>query len=332
MTYFAELGFNLHLLEKSRDSITLIWRRLDPGQKKFELSMKAPDEAEWKVLSCTLTNTVAKKNNCLPSIPYTFKVRAQALDGNWTSYSDEWQELVLDPELELQMTAPTLRLKDSMSVTIEWQEVQGAEGYRLRFRADDEDWQNIDSIIKGTSVRKKGLSSDKRYYFSVIPEILGGTSKTYISSPGSLPLQIALLSPHISRLLPTCLLSPTGKVITADALAGKVIFIYFSAHWCGPCRNYTPQLAEFYKSAKSNNFEVIFCSADHSESEFSSYYMSHPWKAIPYNNSEREALQSLFKVSGIPRLVVLGPSGKIACDNAVSMSLTSSTIDLWSKI
>ena len=240
---------------------------------------------------------------------------------------------MLDPELELQMTPPTLRLKDSASLTIEWQEVQEAEGYRLRFRADDEGWQNIDSLIKGTSVRKKGLRPAKRYYFSVLPEISTTVTKRYISSLGSLPLQVDILSPHISRLLPSSLMSPTGKVDTADALVGKVVCIYFSAHWCGPCRNYTPQLADFYKSTKSNNnFEVVFCSADHSESEFSSYFMSHPWKAIPYNNAEREALQTLFKVNGIPRLVVLAPSGKIACDNAVSMSLTSSTIDSWSKL
>jgi nucleoredoxin len=29
--------------------------------------------------------------------------------------------------------------------------------------------------------------------------------------------------------------------------AGKNIGLYFSAHWCGPCRQFTPQLVKMYE-------------------------------------------------------------------------------------
>jgi thiol-disulfide isomerase/thioredoxin len=36
-----------------------------------------------------------------------------------------------------------------------------------------------------------------------------------------------------------------GKSVSAsEALAGKTVVLYFSAHWCPPCRAFTPQLAK----------------------------------------------------------------------------------------
>lgn len=49
-------------------------------------------------------------------------------------------------------------------------------------------------------------------------------------------------------LLGQQLLKKTGEVVNADeALKDKkIICYYFSAHWCPPCRNFTPILADFY--------------------------------------------------------------------------------------
>ena len=40
--------------------------------------------------------------------------------------------------------------------------------------------------------------------------------------------------------------------LTTDALRGKkVIGVYFSADWCGPCRKFTPELVSFYNKINS---------------------------------------------------------------------------------
>ena len=49
------------------------------------------------------------------------------------------------------------------------------------------------------------------------------------------------------------LLGKDEKVVGADEVLAdkKIIAFYFSAHWCPPCRLFTPVLAEFY-SVHSN--------------------------------------------------------------------------------
>ena len=68
--------------------------------------------------------------------------------------------------------------------------------------------------------------------------------------------------------------------------AGKIVGIYFSAHWCPPCRGFTPQLAQFYKKyAESKNFEIIFASSDSSVEKFKEYYDEMPWLALEFKHN-----------------------------------------------
>ena len=89
----------------------------------------------------------------------------------------------------------------------------------------------------------------------------------------------------------------------------KIIGVYFSASWCGPCRAFTPILADFYKrmNAKGKKFEIIFVSKDRSAEEFGGYYSKMPWLAVPLNMIQQvnEKLGSRFQVKGIPHLVIL---------------------------
>jgi len=98
----------------------------------------------------------------------------------------------------------------------------------------------------------------------------------------------------------------------------QLIGIYFSAHWCPPCRKFTPVLAEFYNQVNSNGkkFEVVFCSCDNTQSEFEEYTSMMPWKALPFKDSKIDTLAEKFKVTGIPRLIIVRPDGTIANNNA----------------
>lgn len=97
-----------------------------------------------------------------------------------------------------------------------------------------------------------------------------------------------------------------------EKAAGKPIGLYFSAHWCPPCRGFTPKLAEFYNAGLKEKMEIIFCSSDRDEAAFKGYFEEMPWLALPYEKrQEKELLSDTFGVQGIPTFVVLNPDGTV---------------------
>jgi len=98
-----------------------------------------------------------------------------------------------------------------------------------------------------------------------------------------------------------------------SSIEGKHVVFYFSAHWCGPCRKFTPVLVEMYKKlqAAGRPFEVIFVSGDNSDEEFDGYFGEMPWRAIPYGDPRIEFLNRHFEVDGIPTAVLVGPTGNV---------------------
>lgn len=118
----------------------------------------------------------------------------------------------------------------------------------------------------------------------------------------------------LEALFGDVLLTQQGEKPTQEVLGGKsAIGIYFSAHWCPPCRGFTPKLAQMYTDAfKAKNMEIVFASSDRDEDSFKSYFGEMPWCALPYANRQlKETLSKKFKVNGIPMFVILGPDGEL---------------------
>lgn len=103
-----------------------------------------------------------------------------------------------------------------------------------------------------------------------------------------------------------------GSKVPVSELVGKNILLYFSAHWCPPCRTFTPKLIEAYNKikAKDNAFETIFISSDRDQSSFDGYFAEMPWLAIPFGDERQKLLSKKFKIQSIPSAVAIGPSGK----------------------
>ena len=95
----------------------------------------------------------------------------------------------------------------------------------------------------------------------------------------------------------------------------KLIALYFSAHWCGPCRKFTPQLVEYYNQVAPQHpeFEIIFVSCDRSRFNWETYMREArmPWPAIDYDQLTGSAGLKQLGGDGIPSLVLLDATGHL---------------------
>ena len=134
----------------------------------------------------------------------------------------------------------------------------------------------------------------------------------------------------------------TAKFAPKDA---PFLGVYFSAHWCPPCRGFTPKLINFYEVAnkEKKQIEIVFVSADRSEADFNQYFGTMPWLAVPFGHDAIDNLNDAFEVEGIPYFLVFNSEGKVIDDkarttvenrypkNGYSDQTVKTIIDIWSS-
>merc|ERR1712167_328562 len=121
----------------------------------------------------------------------------------------------------------------------------------------------------------------------------------------------ALSKKYKVRGIPTLviLVDKAGEEVALSERPGPLL-LYFSAHWCPPCRGFTPKLVEFFSELEKKypDATIAFVSSDKDSKAWASYYqsMGEHWLALPYDaRDQKEKLSKAFGVSGIPSLVLL---------------------------
>jgi nucleoredoxin len=104
-----------------------------------------------------------------------------------------------------------------------------------------------------------------------------------------------------------------------DAAMGEVRYfaLYYSASWCGPCREFTPQLVRAYHDLKARHpeFEIVFVSADNSAGDMAGYMKEDrmPWLAVKYDLRDNKIVS--YSGPGIPCLVLVDAQGRVLSDS-----------------
>lgn len=114
------------------------------------------------------------------------------------------------------------------------------------------------------------------------------------------------------RLFGAELTNARGEKIAVAQLQGKTVGLYFSAHWCPPCRRFTPQLVECRQQLAGKPFEIVFVSHDREEAAMRDYMTGAkmPWLAVPFAGGRRRQLAEQFGVRSIPTLIILDAKGQ----------------------
>jgi len=106
-----------------------------------------------------------------------------------------------------------------------------------------------------------------------------------------------------------------GHFDDAELEKKKLIALYFSAHWCAPCRKFTPELVDYYNRVATQHpeFEIVFVSFDKSQFAMETYTLeaNMPWPAIDFQKLKGKDALRKYAGDGIPCLVLVDATGKV---------------------
>lgn len=126
-------------------------------------------------------------------------------------------------------------------------------------------------------------------------------------------------SEGIKELFDKTLRNSEEDKVSVDTLGGKTIGIYFSAHWCPPCKAFTPKLVDFHNvmTDQGKPFEIVFVSWDKDSDSMYNYMneMDMPWLALDFDSAQKKALKQMYEVKGIPMLVIINADGELITKN-----------------
>lgn len=102
-----------------------------------------------------------------------------------------------------------------------------------------------------------------------------------------------------------------GKEMTLRDFRGKYVYIDMWATWCGPCQKELPFLKKLEEKYKGRNIVFVGLSIDQDKAKWTDRVKSDALSGTQLYIGKGTKFQSDYRISGIPRFILLDPNGRI---------------------
>lgn len=109
-----------------------------------------------------------------------------------------------------------------------------------------------------------------------------------------------------------------GGTTSLDDLKGKYVYIDLWATWCQPCKNEIPFLKQVEEKYHEKNIEFVSISVDRQKDyeTWKQMIVDKELTGVQLYAKEDKSFMDAYRVSGIPRFILLDPQGNIVDANA----------------
>ena len=216
----------------------------------------------------------------------------------------------------------------------------------------------LDSVYKATEMMKKAVDDEIKHFIDscnnsmAITYIIGEevareypiedvdhfynnlTPEVKASYPGQLlakkietlrSINVGGIAPEIEQA------APDGTIIKLSSLRGKYVLLDFWASWCGPCLAEVPNVKAIYDDYKDKGFEIYGVSLDDDKAAWENAIKKHGlnWLHVSSLKGWECPVAKRYNVTGIPRMYLLDPEGRIIAMDLRGQALRDKVASLF---